>query len=136
MGVNGLPPLDGGFSYCELGSPLFDETGKIEKRVKFDDLAHHVFFAETSTPLPARPGGKKTPLIGFYQGAAYYLLFNGILGDRSVDGGNVLTSSVLAALPSHNGPRVIFGEGCRLGPDRLKRENIIFRQIPYDIKVT
>jgi len=130
------PGLGGGFSYCELGSPLFDETGKIEKRVKFDDLAHHVFFAETSTPLPARPGGKKTPLIGFYQGAAYYLLFNGILGDRSVDGGNVLTSSVLAELPSHNGPRVIFGEGCRLGPDRLKRENIIFRQIPYDIKVT
>lgn len=128
--------LGGGFQYCVLDAPLFDESGKIEKRVTFADLAHHVFFAETGSPLAKKPDGKKTPLIGVFQGTAFYLLFNGILGDRSVNGGNVLTSAVLAALPSHNGPRVIFGEGCRLGPDRLKRENITFRQIPYDIKVT
>jgi len=31
---------------------------------------------------------------------------------------------------------VIYGEGCRLGAVRLKREGIVFRQIPYEIKVT
>lgn len=41
-----------------------------------------------------------------------------------------------AELPPHNGPRIIYGEGCRLGPARLKREGIVFRQIPYEIKVS
>jgi len=65
---------------------------------------------------------------------AYYLLFNGILGDKRPDGGNVLTSRVLALLPSHDGPKVIYGETCRLSTERLKDEEIIFKQTPYDIK--
>lgn len=32
--------------------------------------------------------------------------------------------------------RVIYGEGCRLGAARLKREGIVFKQIPYGIKVS
>jgi len=53
------------------------------------------------------------------QGTAFYLLFNGILGDRRPDGGNVLTAPVLEALPAHDGPRVVFGEACRLHDSRL-----------------
>jgi adenine-specific DNA-methyltransferase len=34
----------------------------------------------------------------------------------------------------HDGEKVIFGEGCRLSPERLHSERIIFRQIPYEIK--
>lgn len=127
--------LGGGFRFASLDSPLFDESGRIGERVRFADLAHHVFFAETGAPLPTTPNGRRSPLLGVYRGTAYYLLFNGILGDRTVNGGNVLTSSVLSNLPTHDGPRVIFGEGSRLGADRLKREGITFRQIPYDIKV-
>jgi adenine-specific DNA-methyltransferase len=63
------------------------------------------------------------------------LLFNGILGDKRPDGGNVLTNKVLAELPPHDGAKVIFGEGSRLSADRLKRDDIIFKQIPYEIKV-
>lgn len=70
------------------------------------------------------------------RGTAYYLLFNGILGDKRPDGGNVLTGDVLAELPKHDGPRVAFGEACRLGAARLKREGVTLRQIPYQIKVS
>jgi adenine-specific DNA-methyltransferase len=65
---------------------------------------------------------------------AYYLLFNGILGDKRVNGGNVLTSRTLNALPSFDGPKIIYGETTRLGEARLKQVNITFKQIPYDIK--
>jgi adenine-specific DNA-methyltransferase len=44
--------------------------------------------------------------------------------------------TILAALPPHNGPWIVYGEGCRLGSARVKREGIVFRQIPYEIKVT
>jgi hypothetical protein len=65
-----------------------------------------------------------------------YLLFNGIMGDKSVGGGNVLTNEILRRLPAHEGTKVVYGEGCRLGAARLKREGIVFRQIPYEIKVS
>lgn len=49
--------LGGGFRYCELGDPLFDETGKIRPSVTFADLARHVYFTETGEPLPKEKVG-------------------------------------------------------------------------------
>lgn len=69
-----------------------------------------------------------------FNDTAYYLLFNGILGDKRPDGGNVLTSKVLRDLPVHDGPKIIYGESTRLSPGRLKAENIVFKQTPYDVK--
>ncbi|MCC6125990.1 MAG: site-specific DNA-methyltransferase [Pirellulales bacterium] len=134
-GYKDIPGLGGGFRFCRLGSTVFDETGNIRAGVTFNELAAHVYFAETGEPIPKRTNGK-TPLLGIHNGKAIYLLYNGILGDRSFGGGNVLTNPVLKMLPPHNGPRIIFGEGSRLGTARLKREGIIFKQIPYGIKVT
>jgi site-specific DNA-methyltransferase (adenine-specific)/adenine-specific DNA-methyltransferase len=61
-GGQDVPGLGGGFRYCTLGSPLFDEQGNIAGEVKFDDLAAHVYFAETGQPLPKRKNGKTTLL--------------------------------------------------------------------------
>lgn len=124
-----------GFRYCTLAEPLFDSSGHLCKSVTFSDLARHVFFTETGEPLPNQVK-KTSPLIGICKQTAYYLLFNGVLGDKRPDGGNVLTSKVLESLPNHEGPKVIFGEGCRLSPARLARESVTFRQIPYEIKVS
>lgn len=135
QGYGDTPGLGGGFRYCTLGEPLFDEHGQICRSVRFGDLARHVFFTETGEPL-GDGTDLSTPMIGIHNGTAYYLLFNGILGDKSVDGGNVLTSALLKTLPPHSGPRVVFGEGCRLSPDRLKREGVTFKQIPYEVKVS
>lgn len=128
-----VPGLGGGFRYCTLAEPLFDETDNIRPEVSFADLAAHIFFTETGEPIPKRATAK-TPLVGKCNGTAYYLLFNGVLGDKRPDGGNVLTGKVLGQLPPHDGPKVVYGEGCRLGAARLKREGIVFKQVPYEIK--
>lgn len=135
QGHNDLPALGGGFRFCRLGPPMFDEHGNVRGGVTFAELAAHVYFSETGEPIPTRKNGR-TALLGVHNGRAVYLLFNGILGDRSTAGGNVLTQATLKALPAHDGPRVIYGEGCRLGAARLKREGIVFKQIPYGIKVS
>lgn len=122
----------GGFRFYRLGVPVFDDDGHINPGVRFSALAAHVWFCETGTPYA---GKAKTPLLGVHDGTAYYLLYNGILGDRSPDGGNVLTGRVLESLPKHTGPKVVYGEMSRLGPERLKRERITFKQIPYDVTV-
>ena len=133
-GYGDQEPLGGGFRYCTLGEPLFDETGAIRDSVKFHELAAHVFFTETGSPIPKKATGK-TPLLGIHNGVAIYLLFNGVLGDKRPQGGNVLTREVLASLPPHEGPKVIYGESCRLGAARLQQESITFKQVPYDIQV-
>lgn len=127
--------LGGGFRFCTLSEPLFDENGNIREAVAFPDLASHVFFIETGAPIPKR-GTAKTPLLGTHSGAAVYLLYNGILGDKAPRSGNVLTREVLAELPPHDGPKVVYGTGCLLSRQRLKREGITFRQIPYEVKVS
>ncbi|MGC8703680.1 MAG: site-specific DNA-methyltransferase [Thiomonas sp.] len=125
----------GGFRFYTLGEPAFDAHGHINAAVRFATLAAYVWHLEVGEP------GAQTfdsPLLGIHNGTAYYLLYNGILGDRRPDGGNVLTQPVLQHLQSlaaHAGPRVIYGESSRLGPARLAAENITFKQIPYDIKM-
>ena len=138
--VDNAGSVGGGFRYVTLGEPLFNEAGELRGEVRFADLAAHVFFTETGEPLPGKVNGRRSPLIGVCRGTAYYLLFNGILGDKRPDGGNVLTGDVLAELPKHpakgGGPRIVFGEACRLGAARLKREGVAFRQIPYQVKIS
>ena len=126
--------LGGGFKYCVLGKTLFDETGNINGSVKFDELAAHVFFTETGVPIPER--NVESPLLGIHEGKAVYLLFNGVMGDKRPHGGNILTGKVLTDLTPHDGPKVIYGEGCRLSSPRLRREGIVFKQMPYEIKVS
>jgi len=127
--------LGSGYRYCELGPTLFDPTGQIRPEVKYEDLAQHVFFVETGSPLP-RAGKKKYPLLGIHDGAAIYLLYNGVLKDKSPQGGNVLTNEVLAGLPTHDGLKVVYGNGCRISEPRLRELGIVFRQIPYEVKAS
>jgi adenine-specific DNA-methyltransferase len=121
----------GGFRFCKLGPTVFDEFGLLNSEIKFPTLAAHVWYIETRLPLGKK---KRSPLIGTHNGTAYYLLYNGILGDKRPDGGNVLTRKVLEQLPDFDGPKVIYGETSRLGEARLREHNITFKQIPYDVK--
>lgn len=122
----------GGFRFYKLGEAVFDEYGCLNTDIKFPTLASHIWYLETKTPL----GNKAdTPLLGVHNDIAYYLLYNGILGDRRPAGGNVLTSKVLNNLPDIDKHEriVIYGESSRLGEARLKQANITFKQIPYDV---
>ncbi len=130
-----VPGLGGGFRYCRLGEPLFDEFGQIRTSVTFGELARHVYFTETGEPLP-RENVPTTPLLGVCRGVGIYLLYNGILGDETVNGGNVLTRSTLAKLPKFAGTKVVYCTACLLSSERLSAERIIVRQTPKGIKVT
>ncbi len=121
----------GGFRFYKLGVPVFDENGHVNEGIRFAALAAHLWFVTTGIPYKGRA---TSPFLGEHEGVGYFLLYNGILGDKSVSGGNVLTGRILASLPKHDGAKVIFGEGCRLSAERLRAERITFRQIPYEIK--
>jgi len=133
----------GGFRFLRLGEPMFEADGSIHPSVRFATLASFIWMQETGRPLEIPPspplpkGGNKVPLLGEHEGRAIYLLFNGILGDKRPQSGNVLTQEVLAAIRQicpFDGEKIIYGEACRLGEKRLAAEGITFKHIPYDVK--
>ena len=125
----------GGFRFARLGEPVFDVDGRIHPSVRFAPLAAYLWF--TQAHVSHATGAFDSPLLGIHGDTAIALLYNGILGDRRPQGGNVLTHAVweqLRALaPLHAGPWLVYGEACRLQPATLKRQGIVFRQIPYEI---
>ena len=125
----------GSFRFMRLGAPIFDDSGAIHPEVKFATLAAFMWMQETRTPWPKKKGS--SPCLGTLDGVAYYLLFNGILGDRRPRGGNVLTRDVLSWLTvnfPHNGPRVIYGESVRVGADSLTAADVLFKSIPHEVE--
>jgi adenine-specific DNA-methyltransferase len=125
----------GGYRFYRLGEPVFDADGRIADGIRFPTLAAHVWFSEIGTPYA---GDGSSPVLGVYEGNAYALLYNGILGDRTVNGGNVLTAALLDRLRAEangwRGPMIIYGEASRLGTARLKDESVTFKQTPYDVR--
>lgn len=127
----------GGFRFYKLGNKIFDAEGNINENTSFDNLSAHIWFTETKTPFN-KPETKSTYL-GTYDNVSYALLYNGILRDKRVDGGNVLTNKTLNVILDDMKHQpyeklVIYGESARISQARLKSLGIEFKQTPYDIK--
>ena len=120
----------GGFRFMKLGETVFQPNGSLNPTVSFNALAAHIWWRETGIPMNT---ATKTPLLGTHDGKAYYLLYNGILGDKRPEAGNVLTPAILSHLPKSEGQKVIFAEACMIPTRNLERLSIIFKQVPYDL---
>jgi adenine-specific DNA-methyltransferase len=126
----------GGFRFYRLGPPVFTEDGEIQPDIRFPVLAAHIWFAETNQPW--NEPNPLSPFLGEHDGKGYALLYNGILGDKSASGGNVLTRKTLAAIRAaqgdFRGTLTVYGERTALSEATLKTEQIEFKQTPYDVK--
>jgi adenine-specific DNA-methyltransferase len=126
----------GGFRFFKLGAPVFDDTGGLQPDIRFPTLAAHIWFSEMNQPWT--PPKTATPFLGALGGRGIALLYNGILGDKSVNGGNVLNRQTLRvirdAAGEFDGPMTIYGERTVLSDASLDAENITFKQTPYDVR--
>ncbi len=126
----------GGFRFYRLGAAVFGDDGALTPGITFRTLAAHIWFAETGRAPTTGPSG---PVLGAAEDRAIALLYNGVLGDRRPQGGNVLTRQTLAVIRDHlpqafDGELVVYGERSALTAPSLARERIAFRQTPYDVK--
>lgn len=136
--------LGNGFKFFNLSAePLFQPEGPIRKNVTFNELSEFVWFMETGSGLTVSPLAKKqpsTPFLGVHQEKAVFLLYNGILKDRSDIGGNVLNHRSLRFLdeitpPHFSGTRIVYGARSRFDKKKLNQLGIIFHQLPYELAV-
>ena len=124
----------GGFQFMRLGPAVFTAQKRIAPDVSFAALAALVWHFETGQPAGHT---LKDALLGIHAGKACFLLYNGVLGDKRPEAGNVLTESVyrhLMATHPHMGPLVVYGEATNLGPARRAALRLTFKQLPYDLK--
>ncbi len=117
---------DDGFEYCELTKPLFDEDGQIEKACDFKQFATYLYFTETQTNIdPFKISGN---FIGEHQDTDYYLIYKG-------NEANTLNRAFLKKLQKNDKKKIVYADRCTLGDGTLERNNVIFKQIPYEVRV-
>lgn len=137
--------LGGGFQFCKLSNePLFRPEGPIRSDVTYDQLAEFVWFMETGIGLNQsnlKDSNKKysTPFLGQYKDRAVFLLYNGILEDKTDIGGNVLNSRTLElledVLPDFEGQKIVYGARSRFDKTKLAKIGVTFHQLPYELAV-
>lgn len=115
-----------GFEYCELSKPLFDENGQIEEECEYKQLATYIYFTETQTNINLKEITGN--LIGEFNEVKYYLLFR-------EKGNNILDKSFLKNIKKNGEKKVVYADNCLIDNDILAQYNLIFKQIPYEVKV-
>lgn len=113
------------FEYCELAKPLFNEKGQINEKCTYNELATYIYFTETQTN--AEKKAIKSSYIGEKGGVSYYLIYEG--RDK-----NDLTRAALTKLKIKR-PAVVYADRCLVDEDELRKGGVVFKQIPYEIKV-
>ena len=118
--------FEDGFEFCELTKPLFDQDGHIEETCDFKQLATYLYFTETQTNID--PSKIKGNFIGELQGTEYYLIYK-------AKGVNVLNRALLKKLKKGANAKVVYADRCTLDDSTLEEHGVVFKQIPYEVKV-
>ena len=114
-----------GFEYCELDKPLFDAEGQIDESCSYEQLATYIYFTETFTNLDKKQ--IKKPFLSGYNETEYYLFFR-------EKGKNKLNRTQLKQINKNDKLKVVYADQCLLDDETLEKHNIVFKQIPYEVK--
>lgn len=115
-----------GFEYCELDKALFNENGHIEDTCDFKQFATYIYFTETQTNID--PKKINANFIGENGITEYYLIYKG-------KNKNDLNKSFLKNIRKNDSRKVIYADRCLIDEETLLKYNIVFKQIPYEVKV-
>jgi len=115
--------LGGGFKYCELGEEIFDESGELNPKLSFADIAKHIYFVEFKQALGKTELVK--PYVGSYKERHLYFYEKQF---KSVH--------LTALVKKHEKHKqiIVYTRRCAISADRLKEHHVTVRYIPYDIK--
>jgi adenine-specific DNA-methyltransferase len=118
--------LNGHFSYEVLSDPLFNANGTITEEVSYNAFAQYIYFTETHTNLNIKE--ITNPKIGEHNENEYYLIYK-----KPKE--NLLDKSFLKNIKKNKIQKVVYADKCVLSDKVLEEYGIVFKQIPYEVKV-
>lgn len=121
-----MPGLGGAFDYYELGEPLFKQDNLLNEAVGEDKIREYIYYSETRSPLTRSRKGKEYFLDKF-NGVGYYFYYN----PQALTSLNLSTLNIITEKAESY---VIYADVCNLPESFLSEHNIVFKQIPRDIK--
>ena len=128
MGVKNIdkymPGLGGGFQYCELTEPLFDDFGLLNDKVSYSVLAKHLYFTEFGVAASEEFMKKEENFIGSFSYVGLYLF----LDQR-------FTRDKLASLDQDSFEElIVYADSCSVTEEELREHSITLKKLPFDIK--
>lgn len=133
-----VPGIDTGFSYCELGEPLFEEYADndllpfinkadmpLNQGLSRNDAMRYVWYTETKSAYVDHTD-QHPYLMGQVNDTVYYLAWE---PDRAT----TLSYELLSTLPVRGTTTVIYADRCVLDQPTLEKLGIRFKQIPRQI---
>ena len=117
--------LGGGFKFLELGNPLFDKHKQIIGQPSYEDLAGYIYFTETHSTIDWGKASRGDWYVGENGGVNYFIIYGGK---------NELGEEFLQIAKCYQGKKVVYADAVMIDDDELERFDIIFKQIPYEIK--
>jgi len=118
--------LGGSFDYYELGKPLFKD-GNLNEEVCEEDIRHYIYYTETRQPLTRKRRGRSC-LLDTLNGTAYYFYYErNRLTNLSIDSLNEIVEE-------RSSQYIIYADTCTIDEDTRNQLNVVFKQIPRDIK--
>ena len=118
--------LGGSFDYYELGKPLFKD-GNLNEEVSEEDIRHYIFYTETRQPL-TRERNDRSYLLDTLNGTAYYFYYE---RDRLT---NLSIDTLNEIVEERSSQYVIYADTCTIDEETRNELNVLFKQIPRDIK--
>jgi adenine-specific DNA-methyltransferase len=115
----------GGFTFYELGEPLFLPDGSINKDIPIEKLREYIYFTEAKKQLPESYADNPYYL-GSEDGNSYYLLH----GDETPMS---LNYEFLSTVKNKDEAYIIYADRCLVDDEFLRKNNIIFKKVPRDI---
>lgn len=116
----------GEFDFYELGEPLFTADNHLNEGVGEEKIREYIYYSETKSPL-SRQHKEGEFILDKFNNVGYYFYYK-------PNEATVLSIDTLSIVTEEAESYVIYADICNLPESYMAKHNIVFKQIPRDIK--
>lgn len=122
----GIKGLGGAFDFYELGEPIFKLDNRLNESVGEEKIREYIYYSETKNPL-TRLHQEGEYILDTFNNVGYYFYYKS-------NEATVLSIDTLSIVTEEAESYVIYADICNLSESYMAKHNIVFKQIPRDIK--
>ena len=125
-GSKGVEGTGGAFSFYELGEPLFHGEN-LNEEIGTDKLREYIWYSETRAPYAPNKKLENAYHLGNHNAIGYYFYYERVQI-------TTLDKAFLNTIAVRADQYIIYADNCLLNDEFMRKNNIVFKKIPRDIR--